>query len=125
MRLNIFFLLFVSLVGCSVGVEQEKRIPLKDGEYIFEHKFAEANQERIKSIKLLVKIKGKHIIVINNDRFDVFPMGLVDEGELMWHSKSGQWIIGNSSTDKNEADVGGCSDGPTVVDLKRKIYWTC
>ena len=100
-------------------------LPLENGEYVFEHKFAEAEQHTIKSIKLNVTITGRHIVVINNDRFDVFPKGILEEGTLMWHPNSGQWIIGNKPSDKDEIDVGGCSDGPTVIDLEKRTYWTC
>ena len=43
----------------------------------------------------------------------------------MWHSASGQWIIGQSPADKAAAEVGGCSDGPPVIDLTARIFWTC
>lgn len=105
--------------------QQEPSQPLADGKYIFEHKFAEVGHHKIESIKLSVIIKGNHITVINNDRSDVFPKGLLEEGTLMWHAKSSEWIIGNSTSDRNAVDVGGCSDGPTVVDLEKRIYWTC
>lgn len=100
-------------------------MPLEDGEYIFQHKYAEAEQYRIRSIELLVEIRGNHIVVINNDRSDVFPMGVLEEGTLMWHSKSGQWIIGTVPSDSDADEVGGCTDGPTVIDLQKRIYWTC
>lgn len=125
MKATVLFFLATVLVTSSVAAKQEMKLPLKDGEYVFEHKFAEAEHHRIKSIKLNVKIKGRHIVVINNDRFDVFPKGILEEGTLMWHSKSGQWIIGNKPSDKDAIDVGGCSDGPTEIDLEKRIYWTC
>jgi len=112
------------LSSCGKNV-QDKQIPLKDGEYTFEHKYAEAEQHQIKSITLIVKIVGKHIMVINNDHDDVFPMGVLEEGTLMWHSESSQWIIGQNPSDANAPEVGGCSGGPTVIDLEKRIYWTC
>ena len=119
-------LIFLSLLIINGEIAaQYKSPPLKDGEYIFEHKFAEAEQHSIKSIQLIVKIKGNHIVVVNHDRYDVFPEGILEEGELMLHPKSSQWIITNSSSDIEADDVGGCSDGPTVIDLKNRIYWTC
>ena len=125
MKSTLLFFLFTNLLTGISSANQEMPLPIKDGEYVFEHKFAEAEQHKIKSIKLNVTIKGRHIIVINNDRFDVFPKGVLEEGTLMWHSSSGQWIIGNNPSDKDEIDVGGCSDGPTVIDLEKQIYWTC
>lgn len=116
--ITILLIVFASCVNA-------KDIPLKDGLYDFEHKFAETEHYKIKSINLIVKIKGNNITVINNDKYDVFQKGVLEEGTLMWHLKSKQWIIGNSPADIDIEDVGGCSGGPTVVDLKNKIYWTC
>ena len=115
--------LLINSVSLPAG--QEMVPPLKDGNYIFEHKYEEAEQHTIKSIKLNVKITGNHIVVINNDRFDVFPKGILEEGTLMWHSQSQQWIIGTTPSDKDAQEVGGCTGGPTVVDLEKRIYWTC
>lgn len=36
-----------------------------------------------------------------------------------------QWVIVRSEADRHATEVGGCSDGPEVVDLQQKIYWTC
>jgi hypothetical protein len=125
MRVSIAtFLSSISLISVS-AVAGEQKIPLKDGEYIFEHKYTEAEQHNIKSISLIVTIMGYHIVVTNRVRFDVFPEGVVEEGTLMWHSKSGQWIIGTSAPDKDADEAGGCTDGPTVIDLEKRIYWTC
>ena len=99
--------------------------PLPSGDYVFVHKFAEAEHSNIPSIELDVQIRGRHIVLTNNDKTDVFPAGVVEEGTLMWHAASRQWIIGTKPTDIDAPDVGGCSDGPAVVDLERKIYWTC
>jgi hypothetical protein len=126
MKLNRSILLIVSLMptACTVNAK-EKPIPLEDGQYFFEHKYAEAEHYQIKSIQLIVEIDGRTVVVINNDRFDVFAQGVLEEGTLMWHSKSRQWIIGDSPTDRNRDDIGGCSGGPNVIDLVNRIYWTC
>ena len=99
--------------------------PLPSGDYVFAHEFAEAEQSKIPSIKLDVQIRGRHIVLTNNDKTDVFPAGVIEEGTLMWHAGSRQWIIGTKPTDLDAPEVGGCSDGPQVLDLERKIYWTC
>lgn len=125
MKIAIISLLILVSTTLSFANSHASPQPLSDGDYTFKHKFAEANQSEIESINLLVKIKGNHIVVINNDRFDVFPKGLIEEGTLMWHAKSGQWIIGSTPDDIEAPEVGGCTDGPTVIDLINKIYWTC
>jgi len=98
--------------------------PLPSGDYLFMHKFAEGEQSRFPGGKMTVQIRGRHIVVIN-DTAGTFPVGVIDEGTLMWHAPSGQWIIGTEAEDADAPDVGGCSDGPSVIDLQRRIYWTC
>ncbi len=98
-------------------------IPLADGEYVFRHRYAE--QPEMESIHLVVTIRGKHITIVNREDASVFPLGLLDEGELEWHAKWRLWIIAHDPRDKLAPEVGGCSDGPTVVDLAAKVYWTC
>ncbi len=114
-------LLVVTVAACEGTPSVES--PLPNGDYVFTHRFAE--HPDIPSIKMAVQIRGRHVTVINNDRTDVFPAGLIEEGELMWHASSLQWIIGTNPSDAEAPDVGGCSDGPSVIDLQRRVYWTC
>ena len=116
-----WLLVALAVLGCQSSTEP----PLPSGDYVFVHKFAEAEHSSIPSIKVDVQIRGRHIVLTNNDKSDVFPAGVIAEGTLMWHTASGQWIIGTESTDVDAREVGGCSDGPEVVDLERKVYWTC
>jgi|SRR6478672_3137267 len=97
--------------------------PLPSSQYAFQHKFAE--QPELPSIPLVAQINGFHIVLINEANSPVFPKGTIAEGTLMWHAASGQWIIGHNDSDRYAPSVGGCSDGPEVVDLVQKIYWTC
>ena len=110
-------LVMASTVACSTAP------PIQSGEYKFQHRFAE--QPTLPSITVDVRIKDRHIVVSNNETTDVFPRGVIDEGTLMWHTASRQWIIGEKPTDAELRDVGGCSDGPQVVDLKGRVFWTC
>lgn len=79
----------------------------------------------MKSVPLTAEIRGRHIVLVNETPSEVFTKGVVAEGTLMWHSRSGLWIIGNSDSDREAKEVGGCSDGPETIDLKNKVYWTC
>jgi len=98
-------------------------IPLATGRYEFAHRYAEYPD--VPSIKLIVEIIGDQIELTNADSDEVFPFGVVEKGTLMWHAASGQWIIGHDDGDRVADEVGGCSDGPSVVDLVKLIYWTC
>lgn len=79
----------------------------------------------MESIALSAEISGRHIVLMNDGPNGTFPHGVVAKGDLTRHPSSGLWIIATSETDMNAREVGGCSDGPQVVDLKSKIYWTC
>lgn len=113
----------VALFASGAGVASEPSPPLPSGQYTFEHRFAE--HPSIRSIPLTATIEGFQLVLVNPRASDPFPEGVVAKGELMWHAVSGQWIIGHSAADKTAAEVGGCSDGPEVVDLVARIYWTC
>jgi len=97
--------------------------PLPSSQYAFQHKFAE--QPKLPGTPLVAQINEFHIVLINESNSAIFPQGPIAEGTLMWHAASGQWIIGHSDSDRHAQSVGGCSDGPEVVDLVQKIYWTC
>ncbi len=105
----------------SATESKEQDIP--DGTYTFSHRFAE--HPNMQSIAVEVAVKNGHITLTNNDKADIFPKGVIAEGQLFWHAKSGDWIIVTSEEDKDAEHVGGCSDGPEVVDFKNLIYWTC
>jgi len=117
--LAAFYILFIALPAAA----EEPLIPLPTGRYEFKHRFAE--HPDMSSLKLIAEIIGDHIELTNSDSDAVFPFGLIEEGTLMWHVASQQWIIGDSDEDRNAADVGGCSAGPSVVDLVKLEYWTC
>jgi hypothetical protein len=116
------YLLLVGMVS-ACGAKSNLELPLPSGDYVFLHRFAE--HPEMASIELTAQIRGRHIVLVNNDGTDIFPRGVIEEGILMWHSSSAQWIIGTNPADTEAPEVGGCSEGPAVVDLQRRIYWTC
>lgn len=118
-----FLIILVALVIAFNAAAKERKLPIASGEYIFRHKFAE--RPNMQSILLTAKITRRHIVLINETQSDVFPKGIIVDGTLMWHAQSRQWIIGIDRSDRHAKDVGGCSDGPEVIDLKQRIYWTC
>lgn len=117
-------LLAFALLGLA-GLAQasDPPIPLPSGEYAFTHRFAE--HPGLSSLRLTVRIDGAHVVVLNPKASDPFPEGILDEGTLMWHAASEQWIIGREEADRSRDDVGGCSGGPEVIDLEDRVYWTC
>lgn len=142
MRLCVAAILLVLLGACSrdaqspsepasarpVAISQEileqgPELPIESGTYIFRHQFAE--HPSMESIELKVIVNGRRVRVVNEQGGDVFEKGVLDEGFLVWHPRTGQWIIAKRDSDMDEFDVGGCSGGPAVIDLTGKVYWTC
>lgn len=109
--------------GCAGNTPAQPGMPLADGHYVFLQRFAE--QPSIDGARFEVNIAGLHIKVVNHHPTRLFPAGLINAGQLMWSRPTHQWIIGQHPADAQRTDVGGCSGGPTVVDLAEKIYWTC
>ena len=98
-------------------------LPIQPGQYTFRHRFAE--QPDLPSISLTATIRGHHIVLINPGESRVFPHGVVAEGTLMWNVAIKQWVIGGQASDSTTHEAGGCSEGPEVVDLVNRVYWTC
>ena len=115
-------LILISLFATSALAASPPSL-LPSGNYTFQHRFAE--QPNLPSVQVLAKISGLHIVLVNSTPSKIFPKGIIADGTLMWHTRSKQWIIGHSASDRNAKEVGGCSAGPEVVDLQKKIYWTC
>ena len=109
--------------ACSALSACASTSPIPSGQYTFQHRSAE--HRTLPSVPLIARIDALHITLINQTQSDIFPKGIVAEGTLMWHAASKQWIIGTRDSDRHAKEVGGCSDGPEVIDLQQKIYWTC
>jgi hypothetical protein len=50
---------------------------------------------------------------------------ILAEGIIMKHKKTGKWIIGHFPNDVDAKELGGCGNGPTIIDFKRKIWLSC
>ena len=77
--------------------------------------------------KVTVIIRGDSIKVVyeGDGQLTLTKKGeVIDEGTIMRH-KSGKWIITTNPKDIELDEVGGCTDGPAVIDFKNKKYWMC
>ena len=74
-----------------------------------------------------VIIKGDSIKVLHDGKPGVTGTkgDVMDEGLIRRHKKTGKWIIAHSEKDIHAKDVGGCSDGPTVIDFVKKQWHSC
>jgi hypothetical protein len=116
-------LVIVVALANSLTAVAAPKLPLQSGQYAFQHKMAE--QPSIAGTPVRVRITGHHILVISDTSSDVMGRGIIDKGILMWHASTREWIIGEHSTDRFAPEVGGCSAGPAVIDLRKRIYWSC
>ncbi len=99
---------------------------LKNGTYKFSIRDAEyVSHPIVAKCKVIIKRDKIKVIYIDSSLTLIKYGDIFDEGILMWHKKTKQWIIGHSKQDKNAKEVGGCSDGPRVIDLKKKEIWNC
>lgn len=98
----------------------------KNGIYKYTVAFAEWNGESLGSTCTVI-IKGDSIRVIHNGKGTLSGNkgDIIDQGILVKHTKTGNWIIAHSIEDKDAAEVGGCSEGPSVIDFRRKKFWRC
>lgn len=124
------------LAACSTGIPSqgsepppwlvvatEPEVPLADGHYRFRHRFAEHPDMASQHVE--VRIDGRRVWVRNTEGGGALPLGALEEGWLMWHAAAGRWVIAQTAADRQAPEVGGCSDGPTWIDLQQQVYWTC
>lgn len=94
-----------------------------NGTYIYDVAFAEW-QGKSMGAKVEVQIKGDSIFVYSYQGLSGEKGELIDSGILVKHRK-GEWIIAHSPNDRNADEIGGCSDGPSIIDLENEKFWLC
>lgn len=97
-----------------------------NGTYTYSIVFAEWNNKSLGATCTVI-IRGDSIKVIHNGKSDLTGNkgDIIEEGIIIKHLKTGKWIIGHNIQDKNANEIGGCSDGPAVIDFKRKQFYSC
>jgi hypothetical protein len=97
--------------------------PIATGSYRFELRDPEfPDQAPIETRGTVVLDEVVFTTVGNSSRF---PPGTRFEGKLAWNAANGKWVLASSPGDGSAKDVGGCSDGPEVVDLEHFVFWVC
>jgi hypothetical protein len=97
----------------------------KSGIYIYKVAFVEWKGKSLGQT-VIVKIIDDSIYIIHNGGSLSGVKGeIIDQGIIMKHTSTGKWIIGHSTNDKESKEIGGCSEGPRVIDFKRKRFWLC
>lgn len=98
----------------------------KDGTYNHTIAWAEWEGKSLGATSTVI-VKGESIKVVHNGEQGVTGRkgDIFAEGIIMKHRKTGKWIIGRKASDKDATDVGGCTDGPSVIDFRNRIFWSC
>lgn len=96
---------------------------IPQGKMKYELYFSEWNG-RMNNLKVDIIIQGNKITVFNNTEKPLPGGKILVKGILMKH-KSGKWIIGKNNNDKNAEEIGGCTNGPIIIDFKTKIIEWC
>jgi hypothetical protein len=98
--------------------------PIISGEYRFEIRDPEFPDAP--GIEALATIDTKDAIVLETVKDSSrFPAGTRFEGKLAWNAPTKQWVFAARPADANAKEVGGCSDGPEVIDLEHFVLWFC
>jgi len=106
-------------------IKKHKEIP-PDGNYIYDIAYAEWQGQSMGE-KVLVIIKGNAIKIISegNPSMTAKKGDLLDQGVLIKHNVTGDWLISSDPSDANLEAYGDCVGSPMVIDFKAKKYWTC
>jgi hypothetical protein len=120
MKLFLLISLLV-LIGTATFAQKPK-----DGTYTYSIAWAEWGSKTLGATCTVI-IKGDSIKVVHNGKGNVTGKkgDIYDEGIIMKHKKTGKWIIGHSPEDVDAKEAGGCSEGPAVIDFRRKVFWSC
>ena len=114
---------WIILLFVAISCSSTPRTP-ENGTYDYRIEFAEF-VEGAMTVPCKVQFKNDSVFVINiEDNFLGAKGDTLDTGILTMH-KSGRWIILHNEDELNADEVGGCTDGPTVIDIEKKIYWMC
>jgi hypothetical protein len=123
MKLRKTLVLTLSFLFMSQVTQAQKP---NSGTYTYSIAWAEWGGKTLGATCTVI-IKGDSIKVIHNGNPNVTGKKghIFAEGIIMKHKKTGKWIIGSSNEDRDAKEIGGCSDGPAVIDFKQRKFWSC
>lgn len=113
-----FFIALFSLLYLSCPAQK-----LRSGTYTFNYCDLEYNM-CLGPCKVV--IKGDSIIIyatkeLAQNRTFTKAGDIIDRGIILQH-KTGKWIVAETSKDARRDEIG--YEGPAILDIKKKQYWT-
>lgn len=112
-----------SLIIISASAAGQKP---KDGTYAYSLVFDEWGENVLEST-CTVYIKGDSVYVLHDGNKGLTGKkgSVIAKGILVQHKATGYWLVARSKADRFAKEIGGCGDGPTRIDFRRKKFWTC
>ncbi len=95
------------------------------GTYTYAVKWAEWPNMTGPNVKVVIKKDSVFVYALDSNMTLSSKGDILAKGILIFHKKTSQWIIATKLEDKDAPEVGGCSDGPTIIDFKNKWFWLC
>lgn len=122
----ITFLLTLFALNMSLAQNSKSDNIPSDGKYRYDIAFAEWGGKSMgEKVTVIIKEGTIKIIYEGDGQLTLTKKGeIIDEGKILKH-KSGVWIIGTDEKDVNIEEVGGCSDGPRIIDFEKMKFWMC
>lgn len=118
---NIFLVYSFSLFSNFLNAQQ-----VKDGVYFFKIKDLEYHGMIVGKCKAIVKGNFIKLIYLSGTLSLMKVGDVYDEGLLLRHKKTNQWIIGKNKKDANVKEITPCENGgPRPIDFKKKIIEQC
>lgn len=99
-----------------------------NGTYTYEIAFAEWEGKSLGD-EIIVVLEDGHVSLIISENSNAIWMGaqpgdVWEEGTVRKH-KSGVWIISNDKSDVDLGEIGGCTDGPIIIDFEKRTIEMC
>ncbi|HEX2846101.1 MAG TPA: hypothetical protein VHN59_06105 [Chitinophagaceae bacterium] len=120
---RIYWLTIILCAGLSSTSLAQKP---KDGTYTYAIAWDEWGGKTLGATCTVI-IKGDSIKVVHNGKHNVSGNKgeIMEQGLIRRHKKTGKWIIAHSEKDIHAKEIGGCGDGPTVIDFVKKQWHSC
>lgn len=114
---------FIIVILLLIGFKTIESTPI-NSEYEYTIEFAEFGVGAM-TLPCTVAFSNDSVYVILTDSSFLGNIGDTIEAGIFTRHKSGMMIIQHNESDIYEEEIGGCTGGPSVIDITNRIYWMC
>jgi len=109
----------------EITAKKHKEIP-PDGTYIYDIAYAEWQGRSMgEKVKVIINGNAVRVIAIDKSSVGVNDGEIIDEGMLIKHNVTGDWLITDNPSHADLEAYGGCVGIVMVIDFVNKVYITC